>query len=179
MGSRSTWEAFLAGQEEQVRKETISTQILPIIVEEAATPAMFKHCFTDILKAHHFTNPGETPWVTADQRLFALMKLTQWSFRETHGGNKLFAVLGALHVEKADWTTVGQVEDGSGTTGILADAYVTTIGVAESCLSCSRISRTMYVNTVNTITYYSERSSLCCSLYDLFAQVIWICTSAV
>ena len=119
--SNVSWAAFFASREEQVRKETISTQILPVFVEEAATPAMVKHCLTVILKAHGYTNPGEKPWVTADQPLFALMKLVQWRFPETHGEDKLFAVLGALHIEKAAWTCVGQLEDGSGTSSIMAD----------------------------------------------------------
>ena len=101
-------------------------------VKEAATPAMVKHCLTVILKAHEHTNSGETPWVTADQPLYALLKTIQKRFPETYSEDKLFGVLGALHIEKAAWTCVGQIENGSGTENIMANAEVTTIGVAES-----------------------------------------------
>ena len=93
---------FFASREEQIKKEIVTSQILPVFVEEAATP-------TVILKAHEHTNPGETPWVTADQPLYALLKTIQWRFPETHGEDKLFGVLGALHIEKAAWTCVGQI----------------------------------------------------------------------
>eukprot|EP00111_Clytia_hemisphaerica_P018852 TCONS_00055742-protein len=103
-----SWAAYFARREEQVLKETVTSQILPVFIEEAATPSMVKHCLTVILKCHEYTNPGEVRWVTA----------------------------GALHIEKAAWTCVGQVEDGSGTISLMADADVSTIGVAESCLHC-------------------------------------------
>ena len=45
---------------------------------------------------------------------------------ETHGEQLIVAVLGAMHTEKAAWTCVGQVEDGSGSSTIMAEAGVTT-----------------------------------------------------
>ena len=72
--SNVSWAAFFASNEEQVKKEIVKSQILPVFIDEAATPSMVKHCLTVILKAHAYTNPGEVPWVTADQPLFALLK---------------------------------------------------------------------------------------------------------
>ena len=152
--SNVSWAAFFASNEQQVKKEIVRSQILPVFIEEAATPAMVRHCLSVILKAHEYTNPGEVPWVTADQPLFALLKTIQWRFPDTHGEHKLFGVMGALHIEKASWTCVGQVEDGSGTPSLMADANVTTIGVAESCLNCSHISRSRYLNTVSACVLY-------------------------
>ena len=166
--SNVSWAAFFASKEEQTKKEVVSSQILPVFIEEAATPAMVKHCLTVILKAHEHTNPGEIPWVTADQPLYALLKIIQWRYPDTLGENKLFAVLGALHIEKAAWTCVGQVEDGSGTPGIMADANVTTIGVAESCLHCAHISRSRYLNTVSACVL---RMLLCDAYQEYVAQV--------
>ena len=107
--SNLSWAAFFASREEQIKKEIVTSQVIFVFVEEAATPAMVKHCLTVILKAHEHTNPGETPWVTADQPLYALLKTIHWRFPETHGEDKLFGVLGALHIEKAAWTCVGQI----------------------------------------------------------------------
>ena len=70
--------------------------------------------------------------------------------------------MGALHIEKAAWTCVGQVEDGSGTISLMADADVSTVGVAESCLHCSHISRSRYLNTVAACVHYM----LLCDAYQ-------------
>ena len=78
--SNLSWAAYFASREEQIKKETVTSQILPVFIEEAATPSMVKHCLTVILKCHNYTNPGEVPWVTADQPLYALLKIIQWRF---------------------------------------------------------------------------------------------------
>lgn len=57
--------------------------------------------------------------------------------------------MGALHIEKASWTYVGHVEDGSRTTSLMADVNIKAIGVAESCLHSSHISCSRYLNTVS------------------------------
>ena len=72
-----SWKAFHAGQAQQVRQEIVRSQILPVFTEASNTLAMVRHCITVILRAHLFTNPGETPWVTADQPLFALFQKLQ------------------------------------------------------------------------------------------------------
>ena len=48
--------------------------------------------------------------------------------------------MGALHIEKALWTCLGQDEEGSGTPSLMIDAHITIIGIAESCLHCFHIS---------------------------------------
>ena len=149
-----SWASFHAGQAEQLKQETIQTQILPVFTEASNTLAMVKHCMIVIMRAHLFTNPGETPWVTADQPLFALFKTIQWLFPDILGEEHIVGVLGALHTEKAAWTCVGQVEDGCGSTALLAEAEVTTIGVADSCLHCAHISRSRYINTVTACVLY-------------------------
>ena len=152
--SNVTWAAFHAAKEIQRKKDLVHSQILPVFTEASNTPAMVKHCLTVIMKAHAFTNPGETPWVTADQPLFALLKTTQWRFPQTHGEHLIVAVLGAMHTEKAAWPCVGQVEDGSGGPTVMAEAGVTTLGVAESCIHCAHISRSRYLNTVSACVLY-------------------------
>ena len=123
---------FSSIQGDIIKKEGGCSQILPVFTEAPNTPAIVKHFLTVIMKAHGFTNPGEAPWVTADQPLYALFKTIQWRFPQTHGEHLIFAVLGAMDTEKAAWTCIEQVEDGSGGPTIMAEAGVTTIGVAES-----------------------------------------------
>ena len=72
-----SWAAFHAGQAPQIQNETVQSQILSVFTEALNTLAMVKHFLTVILSAHSFTNPGETPWVTAEQPLFALLKIIQ------------------------------------------------------------------------------------------------------
>ena len=153
-GGNISWAAFNAGNEVQKKKDIVHSQMLPVFTEASNTPAMVKHCLTVIMKAHAYTNPGEIPWVTADQPLYALFKTIQWRFPETHGEQLIVAVLGAMHTEKAAWTCVGQVEDGSGSSAIMAEAGVTSFGVAESCLHCAHISRSRYLNTVSACVLY-------------------------
>ena len=102
---------------------------------------MVKHCLTVILKAHEHTNPGETPWVTADQPLYAFLTTIQWRFPETHGEDKLFGVLGALHIEKAAWTCVGQI------------AMVQVPRVSWQMLKLQRL---VWRNHVSTVPIYLE-----------------------
>ena len=98
------------------------SQILRVFMEETATPLMMKHCLTVTLKAYEYTNPGEVPWVTADQPLFCTCQNNSVVF----SGHSV----GALYIEKASLTFVAQVEDGSGTLSPMADANITTIGIA-------------------------------------------------
>lgn len=50
-------------------------------------------------------------------------------------------------MEKAAGPSVGQV-DGCDCTAPLAETEVTTTGIAETCIHCTYISRSSYINTV-------------------------------
>ena len=73
--SNVSWVAFFASNEQQVKKENMRSQILPVFLEEATTSSITKHCLTVILKVHECIFSGEVPWVTADQPIFALLKI--------------------------------------------------------------------------------------------------------
>ena len=60
----------------------------------------------------------------------------------------MVGLLGVLHIEKAAWACGGQVEGSCGSTALLAETDVTTIGVAESCIHCAYISQSRQINTV-------------------------------
>lgn len=78
-----SWAAFHTGQAPQIKDEIVQPKILLVFTEASNTLAMVKDCLTVILRAHSFTNPGKTPWVAADQPLFALLKIIQWCFPNT------------------------------------------------------------------------------------------------
>lgn len=72
------------------------------------------------------------------------MKQLQWLFPERFGEDKLFVMMGALHIEMAALRAVGDWLDGSGWTSALAEADVTTAGRAEALVTVSDVTRTRY-----------------------------------
>ena len=61
-----------------------------------------------------YLNPGQIPVTTFDQPLFALAKLVQWKWPESHGEAKHVVMLGGLYTEMALWNTLGDMLEGSG-----------------------------------------------------------------
>ena len=53
-------------------------------------------------------------------------------------------MFGALHLEMAMWSTVGDLLDGSGWTTILTEAEVASSGIAQGLLKASHLTRTRY-----------------------------------
>ncbi len=100
---------------------------------------MVKYGMTVQKQAIEFLNPGQIPVTTFDQPLFALAKIVQWKWPETHGEEVHVVMLGGLHTEMALWNTVGDLLEGSGWTAALTEADVTTAGVAQSCLKVSHL----------------------------------------
>ena len=50
--TNASWAAYFASNEKQIKKEIVTSQILSVSFEEAATPSIVKHCLTVILRAH-------------------------------------------------------------------------------------------------------------------------------
>lgn len=47
-----------------------------------------------IKTAVDFLNPGHVPVIACDQPLFAVAKIIQWNFPETHGEDKFLIMFG-------------------------------------------------------------------------------------
>ena len=83
-----------------------SLQLLPLFYEKAAIAAMIKHGMDMLKKATQFLNPGQISVVALDAPLFAIAKLVQWNWPQTHGEED-FVMFGGLHIEMAIWKTFG------------------------------------------------------------------------
>ena len=61
-------------------------------------------------------------------------------------------MFGVLHIEKALWTTVGDILTSSGWTNALSDVTVSTTGKADSDLKSSHITRTHRDHQITALT---------------------------
>ena len=87
-------------------------------------------------------NPNQVPVITLDQPLFAIVKMIQWKWPETHGEDKHVVMFGGLHLEMALWNTVGDLLEASGWSTALTEAEVASPGVAESFMKATHLKRT-------------------------------------
>lgn len=114
-GDTVAWSAFHASQQDDSAiLQTTLTQLLPLFYEKAATTAMVKHGMNVVHWGTEFLNPGQIPVVAFDAPLYALAKLTQWNWPETHGEDKFVPMFGGLHIEMTTWKTYGDYLEGSG-----------------------------------------------------------------
>ena len=116
------------------------TPLLPLFLESAHTVAMIKHSMDVVRNAVEYLNPGQTPVVTFDQPLFALVKEIQWKWPQDYGEEKFVVLFGGLHIEMAALKTLGDWLQGSGWVQALVQAEITSAGTADSFLRASHVS---------------------------------------
>ena len=84
-----------------------------------------------------------------DRPLYAIAKQIQWSCNWPDLGEKSFVVmLGGLHIEMVVLSMLGKWLDGSGWSGALVEAGITTSGKAKALISASHVKRTRYAHQV-------------------------------
>ena len=71
--------------------------------------------------------------------MYALAKIIQWSWPETHGENIFVVMFGGLHIKVVALKTIGDLLEGSGWTGTLVKAGVATSGTADIFLKASML----------------------------------------
>ena len=121
---------------------TTLTQLMPLFYEKAASAAMVKHGMDVQRQSTEFLNPGQIPVTAIDAPLYALAKLVQWKWPNTHGEDKCVVMMGGLYIEMAIWSTIGDYLEASGWTTALTQAGVASSGTADSFLKASHLSRT-------------------------------------
>ena len=136
------WAAYHSSAHLTEKDPPALSALLPLFYEKAATPAMIKHGMDVLKRAIKFLNPIQIPVVALDQPLFALAKMVQWKWPETHGEDKYVVMFGGLHLEMALWSTLGDLLGSSGWTTALIEAEVASPGVADSFLRASHLTRT-------------------------------------
>ena len=137
------WSAYHASKE--ILSDNVQpalTQLLPLFYEKAATAAMVKHGMDMLKKATQFLNPGQISVISLDAPLFALAKLVQWNWPQTHGEKDFVVMFGGLHIEMAIWKTLGDYLESSGWVSALAQAGIANSGTADSFLKASHLTRT-------------------------------------
>ena len=136
------WSAYHSVRETLTNDPPVTSALLPLFYEKASTPAMIKYGMDALKKAIKFLNPAQIPVMAVDQPLFALAKMVQWKWPDTHGEDKYVVMFGGLHLEMALWSTLGDLLEGSGWTSALVEAEIASSGVAESFLKTSHLTRT-------------------------------------
>ena len=76
------------------------------------------------------------------------MEYVQWKWPEFYGEKAYVVMMGGLHIEKAQWNTVGDLLNGSGWTTALTESEVASSGTADSFLKVSHITRTRHAHQV-------------------------------
>ena len=114
-----TWATYHASLADGSTIEPVISQLMPVFYEKAATAAMVKHGMNVQQIATQFLNTGQIPVTAFDAPLFALAKLVQWKWPDTHGEDKHVVMMGGLHIEMAMWNTFGDYLEGSGWTTAL------------------------------------------------------------
>jgi len=130
---------------------TSINQLLPLFYEHAASAAMIKHGITVQTKATQFLSPGQIPVVAFDAPLFAIAKLVQWKWPDTHGEDKCVTMIGGLHIEMTLWSTYRDYLDGSGWVSALAQAGVASTSTVESFLKASHLMKTRNAHQVSAL----------------------------
>lgn len=149
-----SWAVFHARRETQLLKlkEDISA-LLPIWRDDSKSPATIKHALDVIKRAIEFLNPGQMPVTTLDQPLYAIAKRLQWYFPNNYGTSKFVMILGALHIEMAMLSTMGDWFEGSGWLNLLSNANVTSPG-NQFLLTGHEVAKSKYVHQVTASVLY-------------------------
>ena len=126
------WAAYHSSKQQVEKDPQALSALLSLFYEKAATPAMIKHGMDVLKQAITFLNPAQIPVIVLDQPLFALAKMVQWKWPESHGEEKYVVMFGGLRLEMTLWNTLGDLLDASGWTTALVEADVASPGVAES-----------------------------------------------
>ncbi|KAK3910837.1 Protein dachsous [Frankliniella fusca] len=152
------WPVYNSRAENDSSKCLTRTAVLPLFSEQAHSVEMMVHAMDCVTSAIHYINPGQTPVLVADQPLYALCRSIQCLRPDTYGEEKMFIMMGSLHIEMAILRALGSILENSGWVGALVHAAVTTQGRAESMLRASHVTRTRYAHEVTVaVLYYLQR----------------------
>ena len=155
-----SWAAFHANNQPELEIIPSLVTLLPLFREKAQSTCMIKHAMQMVSDAIKHVNPTQIPVIYADQPLYAILKQIQWTWPETHGEDKIVAMMGGLHIEMNLLKLLGDWLRGSGWVASLIQADITTSGRAESMLSGSHVTRTRYAHqvTAGSLKILQERA---------------------
>jgi len=111
-----------------------------------------------IKQAVAYLNPDQTPVIAFDQPLFAIAKRLQWHYPDQYGASAFVIMMGALHIEMAFMSAIGDWLEDSGWTAALSNAKVSTPG-NQSLVTGHNVAITKYCHQVTA-----------CALHQLMHQ---------
>ena len=127
--------------------EVTTQAMLPILRDPAHSVSTIKHVMCKVKELTSFLNPGQVPVMAADQPLYTIAKNIQWSFPEEYGEDKFVIMFGGLHVEQAEFKSIGSLLQQSGWTHALT---------ADSYLSTTSNARTRQAHQISAATLYKQ-----------------------
>ena len=115
------------------------------------------------LSTTNFLNEGQITIVCADQPLYAICKQLQWLYPSKYGLDKMFLIMGGLHIEKQIEQILGKYFEDSGVTDHLVLSKVMS-NSDNAFISGSLITRTRYhyqvlASTLNNLLHISFEES--------------------
>ena len=119
-------------QEKNSQFEVSITALLPLLRDQAHSVATIKHVMDKISDTVELLNPGQVPFIAADQPIYEVAKQIQWYWPEQYGEDKLVIMFGGLHIKLAALRSIGTLLRDRGWTGALFEAGVASSGTAES-----------------------------------------------
>ena len=143
-----SWAAYHASNQPKTEIIPSTVALLPLFREKAQTTYMISHAMQMVVDATKHINPTQITILVADQPLYAIIKQVQWTWPETHGEDKIVAMMGGLHIEMNLLKLLGDWLRDSGWTAVLIQADITTSGRAEAMLSGSHVTRSRYAHQV-------------------------------
>jgi hypothetical protein len=146
-----SWAAYHASMGAPVDDREISiSSLLPLFSEDSKSVAMLRHSMDVISSSVRVLNGDQTPVIAVDQPLFALCKLIQWNWPQKYGENKFIIMFGAFHIEQAWLRLIGKWMQGCGWTEVIVESNIATVGVADSLLSVSHVTRARHAHEVTS-----------------------------
>ena len=172
-GDNIAWAAYHASHCNVDTSYPTLTQLMPLFYEKAATAAMVKHGMTVQLKATQFLNHNQIPATAFDAPLFALAKLVQWKWPNTHGESKHVVMMGGLHVEMAMCSTFGDYLEGSGWGAALTQAGIASSGTVDSFFKASHLMKTRYAHQVSAVALAKLQEEAYASTGESLSKEAW------
>ena len=109
---------------------------------------MILHAMHVVRNVVEYLNPEQTPFITADQSLYAILKQCQWQWPNNVAEDKYFVLMGGLHIEMNLMKLLGHWLDGSGWSKALVEAGITTSGKADDAVKGGHVTRLRYFHEV-------------------------------
>ena len=152
--SKLSWAAYHASKVQETPTPSINT-MLPLFSNEVCSSTMVHHCLKVVRAAVDHINPSQPIIICADQPVYAKGKQDQWSSESEFTEENSIMLLGGLHTEMTIYKVLGHWLEGSGWVEALHQANIATLGVAESFLKATHVTRTRHAHHVTACVLYA------------------------